>query len=385
LLAISANLECWACYVHGRRHTTIYTDHAALQHILGQNKLSSRQWCHLDKIQQHDYDIKYFPGASNTVADALSRIAYTQPSTPETTRSLLNVIELRISASNDWLDDIRAGYTEDLVFSPVLEHLNDKGGETPRTKKARRTRERAKSYLLQDGLLYHKPSGGKLCIPDNLRSDVIREAHDAILGGGHAGIEKTIAAVASRYHWPRMTDTITNWIRGCDVCHRVKHKNAKPYGLLQALPTPLERAERVNIDFITKLPMSKSGYDAVATVIDPLTKRTHWIPVTESDLTAETFVTAFIAGYVRSRGLPVSIVLDRDVRFTSSFWQSLCSQLGIKLWMSTAYHPQSDGQAEKVNSTLETFLKAYIAQLEDLANWDQLLPLAEFAYNAAKH
>jgi len=110
------------------------------------------------------------------------------------------------------LDDIRAGYTEDLVFGPVLEHLNDKGGETPRTKKARRTRETAKSYLLQDGLLYHKPSGGNLCIPDNLRSDVIREAHDAILGGGHAGIEKTIAAVASRYHWPRMTDTITNWI-----------------------------------------------------------------------------------------------------------------------------------------------------------------------------
>ena len=101
LLAISANLEHWACYVHGRRHTTIYTDHAALQHILGQNKLSSRQWRHLNKLQQHDYDIKYFPGASNTVADALSRIAYTQPSTPETTRSLLNVIELRISASND--------------------------------------------------------------------------------------------------------------------------------------------------------------------------------------------------------------------------------------------------------------------------------------------
>jgi len=140
----------------------------ALQHILGQIKLSSRQWRHLDKLQQHDYDIKYFPGASNTVADALSRIAYTQPSTPETMRSLLNDIELRISASNDWLDNIGAGYTEDLVFGPVLEHLNDKGGETPRTKKARRTRERAKSYLLQDGLLYHKPSGGKLCIPDNL-------------------------------------------------------------------------------------------------------------------------------------------------------------------------------------------------------------------------
>jgi len=72
LLAISANLEHWACYVHGRRHTMIYTNHAALQHILGQNRLSSHQWRHLDKLQQHDYDIKYFPSASNTVANALS-------------------------------------------------------------------------------------------------------------------------------------------------------------------------------------------------------------------------------------------------------------------------------------------------------------------------
>jgi len=182
-----------------------------------------------------------------------------------------------------------------------------------------------------------------------------------------------------------MTDSIANWIRGCDICHRIKHKNAKPYGLLQALPTLLERAEHVNIDFITKLPTSESGYDAVATIIDPLTKRTRWIPVTEGDLTAERFATAFIAGYVRCRGLPVSIVSDRDARFTSNFLQSLCSQLSIKLQMSTAYHPQTDGQAEKANATLETFLKVYIAQLDNPARWDQLLPLAEFTYNAARH
>ena len=143
----------------------------------------------------------------------------------------------------------------------------------------------------------------------------------------------------------------------------MKHKNARPYGLPQALPIPTERAERVNIDFITKLPAEEGGYDAVATTIDPLTKRSRWIPVKEAELTAETFVEAFIAGYVRNRGLPLSIVSDRDTRFTSKFWQALCALLGIKLRMSTAYHPQSDGQAEKANATLEMFLKAYIAQL----------------------
>jgi len=413
LLAISANLEHWACYVHGRKRTTIYTDHAALQHILGQNKLTSRQWRHLDKLQQHDYEVKYFPGAANVVADALSRIAYTKQAEPRATLGVadtlsrrgytspkdqavalsgvsdpVNVVELRISASDEWLDDVRNGYKENAIFGPVVHYLRDpseKDNKNTDTKQRRRIKERAKAYTLEEGLLFHAPSGGKLCIPKSLRSDVIREAHDAILGGGHMGTAKTAAAVGSRYHWPKMTDSIAEWITGCDVCHRVKHKNARPYGLLQALPIPLERAERVNIDFVTKLPTSEAGYDAVATIIDPLTKRARWIPVKEAELTAEKFATAFIKGYVRSRGLPISIVSDRDTRFTSTFWQSLCSQLGIKLRMSTAYHPQSDGQAEKANATLETFLKAYIAQLKSLEQWSRLLPLAEFTYNAAKH
>jgi len=129
----------------------------------------------------------------------------------------------------------------------------------------------------------------------------------------------------------------------------------------------------------------EAGHDAVVTIIDPLTKRAWWIPVKEADLTAEKFATAFIYGYVRSRGLPVSIVSDRDTRFTSGFWQSLCSQLGIRLRMSTAYHLQSDGQAEKPNATLETFLKTYIAQLKSPEQWSRWLPLAEFIYNVAKH
>jgi len=177
-----------------------------------------------------------------------------------------------------------------------------------------------KAYTLEEGLLYHRPSGGKLCIPKSLRSDVIREPHDAILGGGHIGTAKTAAAVGLRYHWLKMTDSITEWITGCDICHRVKHKNARLYGLLQALPIPLECAEHVNIDFVTKLPTSEAGYDAVATIIDPLTKRAQWIPVKEAELTAEKFTTAFINSYVRSRDLPVSIVSNRDTRFTSTFW-----------------------------------------------------------------
>ena len=142
--------------------------------------------------------------------------------------------------------------------------------------------------------------------------DVIQEAHDAILGGGHSGIVKTAAVVGSRYYWPKMTDSVAEWIARCDVCHRIKYKNARPNGLLQTQPIPLKRVERVNIDFVTKLPTSEASYDTVATIIDPLMKSARWIPVRKAELTAEKFTMAFIDSYVRSRGLPVSIVFDWD-------------------------------------------------------------------------
>jgi len=98
-----------------------------------------------------------------------------------------------------------------------------------------------------------------------------------------------------------LTDSVAEWIAGCDVCHRIKHKNTRPYGLLQALPIPLKRTEQVNIDFITKLPALEAGYNAVATILDPLTKQERWIPVKEAELSAEKFATAFINCYVRSQ------------------------------------------------------------------------------------
>jgi hypothetical protein len=158
---------------------------------------------------------------ANVVADVLSRIAYTQ-SAPAAAVDLLNVLELPISASKEWLDDVRKGYMQDVMFEPIVKLLQ--GGEVGRDikiskdKKTRWTRKRAKAYFHQDGLLFHYVSGGILYIPYSQRQDVIREVHDTILGGGHVSIELTAVAVSSRYNWSRLIDSVANWIAGCDVC-----------------------------------------------------------------------------------------------------------------------------------------------------------------------
>jgi len=107
----------------------------------------------------------------------------------------VNVVKLRISASVEWLDDVRNGYKEDVIFGPVVHYLSDPSEKDNKKntdmKQRWRIKERAKAYTPEEGLLFHTPSGGKLCIPKSLRADVIREAHDAILGGGHMGTAKT--------------------------------------------------------------------------------------------------------------------------------------------------------------------------------------------------
>jgi len=180
-----------------------------------------------------------------------------------------------------------------------------------------------------------------------------------------------------------MYQEVKQYIRGCATCHRSKPFNQCPYGLLQPLEIPAERWKRINIDFIVKLPSSSSGNDTIITFIDGLTKRAHWIATAEKTLTAERFAEIFIDFYFRLHGLPTDIVSDGDVRFTSEWWQHLMKIWQTKLRMSTAFHPQTDGQAEKANSIVERYLRSFVRTPPQ--EWDRFLALAEFSYNSHKH
>ena len=159
---------------------------------------------------------------------------------------------------------------------------------------------------------------------------------------------------------------------------------------MQPLEIPQRRCERINVDFITKLPgttlgelSARGGSDAIVTFIDALTKRAHWVATCEKSLTAERFAEIFLDSYFRLHGLPDSIVSDRDPRFTGDVWQHLTKLWGTRTRMSTAFHPQTDGQAEKANSIVERYLRTFAAANE--RDWDRLLAMTEFSYNSHVH
>ena len=135
------------------------------------------------------------------------------------------------------------------------------------------------------------------------------------------------------------------------------------------------------MDFIVELPES-NGYTQIWVVVDRFTKMAHFIPL-PTRTSAEDLALHFLRNIWKIHGLPEEIISDRDTKFLSHFWASLMDRLGIQLSLSTSFHPQTDGQTERANQTLETYLRHYCSWKQD--DWEELLPLAEFAYNSAKH
>jgi hypothetical protein len=257
----------------------------------------------------------------------------------------------------------------------VQRELNVKHSEQ-RVQHARRQLHRFKFNA--DGILLF---GGRLVVPEgrHLRLRLFEELHDSKMGG-HFGQEKTYLQLSRRFYWPDMKASIRRYVKGCDLCLRTKARQHAPFGLLEALNIPRERWKQVGIDFITKLPTTPSGNNAIVTIIDHLTKRAHFIPTTEEDLSAEAFARLFWKKSVRRHGMPTKIVSDRDPRFVSTFWKQLMQILNTKLGIFMAYHPQTDGQSEKANDMGGIWLCVFAREPEQ--EWDRLLPIAEFAYNS---
>ncbi|KAI3776829.1 hypothetical protein L1987_46619 [Smallanthus sonchifolius] len=184
------------------------------------------------------------------------------------------------------------------------------------------------------------------------------------------------------YWWPGMKKDVAVYVSKCLTCSKVKIEHQRPSGLLEQPEIPMWKWECISMDFITKLPRTPRGFDSIWVIVDRLTKSAHFLTIRD-DWGAEKLAQVYLDEIVRLHGVPLNIISDRDSRFTSRLWGSLQSFMGTQLNLSTAYHPQTDGQTERTIQTLEDMLRACV--LDFGGNWDKYLPLAEFSYNNSYH
>ena len=210
-----------------------------------------------------------------------------------------------------------------------------------------------------------------------LRKRILDEAHLSRYSI-HPGSNKMYQDLRQRLWWTRMKRKIAQYVSECDICKRVKASHLRSAGLLQPLTIPSGKWEDISIDFIVGLPKTAKGYDSIWVVVDRLTKSAHFIPV-KTGYKSHQYAELYIARIVSLHGIPKTIISDRVSQFVARFWEQLHAALGTQLIRSSAYHPQTDGQTERINQILEDMLRA--CALTYSQKWDDCLPLAEFAYN----
>ncbi|KAK5988430.1 Transposon Tf2-11 polyprotein-like protein [Cladobotryum mycophilum] len=269
---------------------------------------------------------------------------------------------------------LRRAQEADPEAKKLLEKL--RGGSELSRRERRRWRLNDKgSLLLQD----------RLYVPVGMRKEILMLIHDDP-AAGHQGVTRTLKRARLWYTWPGMREDIVEHIRFCHECQTSKGRQHLPYGELAALPIPNEPFEEISMDFITGLPSVVDIHgrkrDAILVIVDRLTKYCVFVATSKS-LTAEGLANILLDKIFRDYGIPEGIVTDRGSLFTSGYWRTFCHLIAMKRRLSTAFHPQTDGQTERMNQGIEHYLRTYGASQQD--DWVDWLPLAQFAYNTGSH
>lgn len=234
-------------------------------------------------------------------------------------------------------------------------------------------------FALHNGVI-HKDNKVWIGANVGLQTKIIAAFHSSALGG-HSGMQATCQRLKNLFNWSGMKLVVEDFVKQCTICQQAKHEHCKTPGLLQPLEIPTVPWQSVSMDFIEGLPKS-NGFTVILVIVDRFTKYAHFLPL-KHPYTASQIATLFLDNVVKLHSLPTSIVSDRDKIFTSAFWQNLFKSLHTKLNLSTAYHPQSDGQTERVNQCLEMFLRCSVAASP--TKWITWLSLAEYWYNTTFH
>ncbi|KAJ9507837.1 hypothetical protein QJQ45_019250, partial [Haematococcus lacustris] len=359
LLAVLHALTTWRHYLLGRPFI-VETDNSATTHVLTQSNLTGRQMRWTQRLAEFDITFVHKAGKHHTVPDALSR-------RPDHQLTALSIVD-----------------PDPYFFSTFDRHAPADPAYQAALSQALSPPSPSSPTHLQviEGRLYTTSTPPRLYIPSSpLRAQLLHEAHDAHTAA-HLGRAKTLERLQRHFYWPQMHKTVQEYVRTCDKCQRNKATNQLPPGLLQPLPIPSRNWHQVSMDFIGPLPATPRGHTMIFTVVDKLSKMIHLIPTTTT-ATAQDTARLFFDHIFKHHGLPEAIISDRDPKFTSDFWTSLFHLTGTRLLLSSAYHPQTDGQTERANRTVEDMLRPYVN--DHKSDWDQHLAAVEFAYNSSEH
>ncbi|RVW33107.1 Transposon Ty3-I Gag-Pol polyprotein [Vitis vinifera] len=378
LAAVVFALKTWRHYLFGEKFE-VYSDHESLKYIFTQNDLNSRQRRWMETLEDYDFALHYHPGKANVVANALSRKSFGQLSSLELREfEMHTIIEdfelcLGLEAHGPCLYSISARL---MVIQRIVEaQVHDEFLEKVKAQLVASEIDENWS-MYEDGSVRFK---GRLCVPKDvkLRNELLADAHKAKYTI-HPGNTKMYQDLKRQFWWSGMKRDIAQFVTNCQICQQVKAEHQRPTRLLQPLPIPEWKWDNITMDFVIGLPRTRSKKNGVWVIVDHLTKSAHFLSMKTTD-SMNSLAKLYIQEIVRLHGIPISIVSDRDPKFTSQFWQSLQRALGTQLNFSTAFHPQTDGQSERVIQILEDMLRACV--LDFGGNWADYLPLVEFAYN----
>lgn len=427
LWAVVHALHVWRCYLEGLPFTVV-TDHNPNIYFQTQPNLSRRQARWSEYLQRFDFKWEYRPGRTN-VADPLSRntavvlnsimlkgvttrlqtrsASAAAPQAPTGPRSRKRRASAAVGVPATQADPLVWDATarepvdspeKDVTIGasaaspvPLLKAVGApvaSDGDVVRLMQQGYANDPWFVHTTNTSLLSFKDGlwwrGQQVVVPDvhGLRQEILHELHDAPYSG-HPGVSKTLRSVQRMYWWPALRADITKYVHTCVSCQRNKASTQKPAGKLQPLPIPAAPWSSVGMDFITHLPKTATGFTAIVVFIDRLTKMVHLAPTFDT-VTAEGTADLFFNNVWKHHGLPDDLVTDRGSVFTGSYFTEVLRLVGTKHNRTTAYHPQSDGQTERVNRVLEDMLRHYVGSLRH-GDWDKCLPAAEFAINNSFH
>lgn len=387
LLAIIRALKEWRAELTSVQEPfLILTDHRAIEYFGQKQVLNSRQVRWSELMSEFNFKLAYRPGKDNVVADVLSRkheLTPTQKAQREAERT-------RALFSYEQTKEVTLAPV-DLPVAPeepapmdldIMEQIMDSNRTSPSLQDYRdKVSPESDFSLSPSGLLLFR---GRLAVAGDdqvLRTRLLDWIHKTT-ATCHPGRTKMRRLVNSRYWWPRMTADIDQYVANCHICRRAQHPRDKTPGLLQPLPIPLRTWEDLSMDFHEPGTPDQHGYDSVLVIVDRLSKRHVCLPTTKR-ATARTAARLFYKYLWRFRGSPRTITSDRGPQFISQFMDELSKLTRTKLKLSTAEHPQTDGQTEIVNQIIDQRLRPFVRHYQD--DWSDLLPALDAAGASMPH